>query len=286
MINKSVRIEPPKKAGEEIEFFLQAAPPFHNACQAHIHNAVELLYVKNGSYTVVLDSDTYKIKKGDLTLFCSGAIHNVTANGDPENSYYVIKIPPSFFMDLTKRESGAEYVMRFVINRKENKILWTKNELENTEIKSILDRLITEYESPSYATEIAIKLKTMELLLAILRESGYDQNQLGDRISELIYGVMGYVQEHYSEDIDERVLAQSLGLSYSYFSRSFKRVTSSTFKNYLNRTRIRKAEQLLCTSDRTISEIATLCGYNSISYFISVYKSITGRTPYSSIKKR
>ena len=286
MISKSIRIETPRKAGEEIELFLQDAPPYHNSCQAHIHNAVELLYVKNGSYTVILDNYKYQIKKGDLTLFCSGAIHNVFANGEAENRYYVIKIPPSFFMDLTKRESGAEYVMRFAINSKENKILWNENELKNTEIKAVLDRLITEYENPSYASEIAIKLKIMELLLAILRDSGYNKNRFGDKISELIYGVMGYVQEHYSEDIDEKSLAQSLGLSYSYFSRSFKRVTSSTFKNYLNKTRIRKAEQLLCTSDKTISEIATLCGYNSISYFISVYKSITGRTPYSSIKKR
>ena len=91
---------------------------------------------------------------------------------------------------------------------------------------------------------------------------------------------------HFSEDIDEKKLASSFGMSYSYFSRSFKKVTGMTFKNYLNRTRISKAEQLLFESGGSISETAIACGYNSISYFISVYRQITGKTPYRALKER
>ena len=146
MQKKLVRVESPRRASEEIEFFLQDASAYQHACQAHIHNAVELLYVNEGSYTVDLDNDSYYIKKGDLILFCSGAIHNVRSNEEQINSYYVIKIPPSFFMDLAKRESGAEYVMRFAINRKETKVLWNSQELNGSCIKYILDQIIIEYD--------------------------------------------------------------------------------------------------------------------------------------------
>ena len=57
-----------------------------------------------------------------------------------------------------------------------------------------------------------------------------------------------------------------------------------TFKAYLNRTRISKAEQLLLQHGGSVTEVATTCGYNSISYFISVYRSITGKTPYKAMK--
>ena len=66
-----IHVELPKIVGDGTEFFLQATPPASVACAAHVHKAVELLYVKNGSYTVLLDGVEYEIKKGDLVLFCS-----------------------------------------------------------------------------------------------------------------------------------------------------------------------------------------------------------------------
>jgi YesN/AraC family two-component response regulator len=174
--------------------------------------------------------------------------------------------------------------MRFALNRKEQKNLWRKNELVNSEIKSALDTLVDEYTQKRYASELAIKLGVMDLLLSILRNNAPSESMTGDHISRLIYEVMNYIQEKFAQDIDEKELAKSYGMSYSYFSRSFKRVTGITFKNYLNRTRISKAEQMLFLDDCSVSEVATACGYNSISYFIQVYRSITGKTPYKASK--
>ena len=93
-----------------------------------------------------------------------------------------------------------------------------------------------------------------------------------------------YPDSLFCEDIDEKVLAKSYGISYSHFSRSFKRVTGITFKNYLNRTRISKAEQLLFQNECSVSEVASACGYNSTAYFIKVYRSIKGKTPYKALR--
>jgi AraC-like DNA-binding protein len=126
----------------------------------------------------------------------------------------------------------------------------------------------------------------MELLLTILRYEIPNKPLVNDKTTHLIYSIMSYVKEIYTDDIDEKELAKSYGISYSYFSRSFKRVTGMTFKNYLNRTRISKAEQLLLLKGCSVSEAAIACGYNSISYFIKVYRSVTGKTPYQVMKTR
>jgi len=284
MEKDDIIIELPRQAGYETEFFLQNNPKNTCACNAHIHSAVELLYIKKGSYTVTLDDRRYEIGEGDLILFCSGAIHYVVTGECEQNGYYVIKIPPSFFIGFERRDTGAEYAMRFALNRKESKCVWSKEELEGSEIKCVLDSLINEYEQERYASEMAIKLKIMELLLAVLRDDAPHQLSANDQTTRVIYLVMSYVQERYAEDINEKELAKSYGMSYSYFSRSFKRVTGMTFKNYLNRTRISKAEQFLFRNGGSISEVATACGYNSISYFINVYRSVTGKTPYKALR--
>ena len=282
----NIQVELPKIVGDGMEFFLQATPPASVACAAHVHKAVELLYVKSGSFIVLLDGVEYAIEKGDLVLFCSNAIHHVFTKNLPENEYYVIKISPSFFLQFSTQEEGTEYVMRFAINRKENKNIWKREELEGTPLLSALQSLIAEHEGQKYASQVAIKLKIMELLVEILRnDSSTDTRVPHNQTAALIYNTMIYVRNHYTEDMDERELARSLGMSYSYFSRSFKRVTGITFKQYLNRIRINQAEKLLCRGNASVSEVATKCGYNSISYFINVYKSITGKTPYQSLRQ-
>lgn len=282
----NIAVELPKVVGDGMEFFLQATPPVCVACAAHVHKAVELLYVKSGSFIVLLDGVEYALEKGDLVLFCSNAIHHVFTKNLPENEYYVIKISPAFFLQFSSEDEGAEYVMRFAINRKGSKSIWKKEELEGSAIFSVLQSLIAEHESNKYASQVAIKLKIMELLVEILRsDSPADEKAPHTQTAALIYNTMVYVRNHYAEDTDERELAKSLGMSYSYFSRSFRRVTGMTFKQYLNRTRVNQAEKMLCRGSTSVSEVATRCGYNSISYFISVYKSITGKTPYQSLQQ-
>ena len=284
MKGNDIRIEEPRAAGQEIEFFVQNNSKNTTACLAHIHKAVELLYIKEGSYTVSLDNTCYEIGEGDLILFCSGAIHHVVTGESAQNSYYVIKIPPSFFLGFAKRDAGAEYAMRFALNRRESKCLWRKEELKENEIKRVLDTLVNEFTQGKYASEVAIKLKIMELLLTILRQYTPSEPLVNDQTSHLICSVMNYVQERFAEDIDEKEIAKSYGMSYSHFSRSFKKVTGMTFKNYLNRTRISKAEQLLFLKGCSVSEAAIACGYNSISYFIKVYRLFTGTTPYKVLR--
>ena len=69
-------------------------------------------------------------------------------------------------------------------------------------------------------------------------------------------------------------------MSYSYFSRSFRAVTGKNFKEYLNQVRVAHAEKALLTSDKSVTEVAAHCGYDNVSYFISVYKRIKGVTPH------
>ena len=70
MKRTDIRIEEPRAAGQEIEFFVQSNLKNTTACRALIHKAVELLYVKEGSYTVTLDNTCYEIGEGYLIIFC------------------------------------------------------------------------------------------------------------------------------------------------------------------------------------------------------------------------
>jgi AraC-like DNA-binding protein/uncharacterized cupin superfamily protein len=278
---ENVYIEAPRKTDDSIEFFIQTNGPKDVACRSHIHNAIELLYIIDGSYSITVDGVDFSAGAGDLLLFCSNAIHNVYTNELQKNSYYVIKASPSLLLSIADRDKGAEYAMHFALNRKDRKILWRHDEM-SSDMKKALEELTEEYNSDKYAKDLAIKLRISALLIAIMRESTEVYSDVCGQTAELIYRVMTYVRNHFDEDIDERDVAASVGLSYSYFSRCFKRITGVSFKQHLAVTRINQAEKMLCGGNMSISEVAAACGYNSASYFISVFKRITGKTPKES----
>lgn len=279
MYTQHIRVEAPRQIGEDTEFFLQTTPSGGTACTAHIHSAVELLYINEGGFSVVLEDQTYDVEAGDLILFCSNSIHHVFAKNLPKCSYYVIKIPPSALPEISGAASSAEYVLRFALHHSESKFIWKEQELKQSNMWFLLQSLVQEYKLPSYASDFAIKLKIMELMLAILREdrTTYSHGQRG--MTEAIYQSVLYIRQYFAEDINEKKLACKVCMSYSYFSRSFKKVTGLTFRQYLNKIRVHRAEQLLLTTNLSVSEVATRCGFNNISYFISVYRSIKGETP-------
>ena len=63
------------------------------------------------------------------------------------------------------------------------------------------------------------------------------------------------------------------------FCRLFKARTKKKFVEYLSEVRISNACRYLMESDRSISEVAYVCGYKTVSNFNKLFKKITGLTP-------
>ena len=67
--------------------------------------------------------------------------------------------------------------------------------------------------------------------------------------------------------------------SPNYFCNIFKEYTGKSVSAYLTDLRIQHAKQLLTATNKSINLIAEEVGYESSSYFIKVFKDLTGVTP-------
>ena len=94
-----------------------------------------------------------------------------------------------------------------------------------------------------------------------------------------ILQVASYMNQHYTENLPIETLSEMCGISKNYFISSFKKVIGETPHNYLIKLRISKARILLETTDESIQEIASQCGFQKANTFSSLFKSITGSTP-------
>ncbi len=118
-------------------------------------------------------------------------------------------------------------------------------------------------------------LQELPALSANPQPSVYSEHE-GIRIGN----IYNYIMQHYDKDISLENVAQQAHMTPQAFCRYFKKHTRHTFISFLNEVRINEACKKL--TDRACDSIATVaynCGFNSITNFNRVFKSVTGKSP-------
>ena len=96
---------------------------------------------------------------------------------------------------------------------------------------------------------------------------------------ERVGNALKYIHKNIYDDIDIDDLADVANVTKPYLIRLFKRYLNISPLQYINRKKIEKAELYLLTENISIKELAYTLGFSDHSYFIRLFKKITGRTP-------
>lgn len=89
-----------------------------------------------------------------------------------------------------------------------------------------------------------------------------------------------YVNEHIeSGDIDLTQVAAHFGVTRPTLTRKVKQLTGLTTSAYIAERRVKKACQLLQTTNQSVAQVAAACGFSDTAYFILVFKRIMNKTP-------
>ena len=88
-----------------------------------------------------------------------------------------------------------------------------------------------------------------------------------------------YLDENYSKDIVIQELCGMLGISYSHFHRRFKQQTGRSPQEYLIKTRLSAASELLKSSGASIREVADYCGFQDERNFHRLFVKTIGLSP-------
>ncbi|MBK8635027.1 MAG: substrate-binding domain-containing protein [Saprospiraceae bacterium] len=88
------------------------------------------------------------------------------------------------------------------------------------------------------------------------------------------------VQENFENpDFNIDDICKQLNLSRIQLYRKFKSITDTSINDYIQHARLKKSQELLKSTSLTISEIAYKCGFNSASYFSTMFKNQYNITP-------
>lgn len=100
------------------------------------------------------------------------------------------------------------------------------------------------------------------------KEADFQQNLLGAILNSI-----------HDETFDSDALGKKVGLSRTQLYRKIKELTGSSTANFIRHVRLKKAAELLESSELSVSEISAAVGFNEPSYFSSSFQELFHISP-------
>ena len=82
-----------------------------------------------------------------------------------------------------------------------------------------------------------------------------------------------------NSELSVETISKEMGISRAQLYRKIKTMTGISPNDIIREARLKRADRLLETTDKSISEIAYEVGFSSPSYFTKCYREFFGRTP-------
>ena len=228
----------------------------------HTHSHMELFYIVGGKGQFLIEDRLYPVSANNLVIITPNVTHTeVSLNAQPLE-YIVLGI------DGVELTTGGNSNGQFCI----------LDHFESAEVSSCLRNILREMEL-KHTGYTDICQAYMEILIirlmrnTVLAVQSEPQLTTGNRQCA---AVRRYIDLHFKEPLTLELLAQEAHMNKFYLSHAFKREYGISPISYMISRRISESKYLLTETDLSMSQIAQLLGFSSLSYFSQVFHKTQG----------
>ena len=231
----------------------------------HTHNHLELFYIVGGKGQFLIQDQLYPVNVNNLVIINPNVPHTeVSLNAQPLE-YIVLGIEG---LELTLPDSGeARYCIYSFPDQ--------------NEVLACMQKILQEMQDrrPQYET---LCMAYMDIIMVqLMRGASLSVTETQARFpsNRQCAAVRQYIDQHYKENLTLDLLAEKVSINKYYMAHAFKREYGVSPINYLIACRIREGKRLLAETDLSLSQIATVLGFSSSSYFSQSFRNAEGVSP-------
>lgn len=227
----------------------------------HWHYDCEIVFVEQGQALVSVDGKKLFLTAGQGAFINSRRIHYIQAEQDSVLA---------FLLYDNKLTDGItdKYLLK-------NPLL---NNLQ--EFAKIYDEISAEFKNKQVFYSQLVNQLVVSFVISIFRSDEAALEENNKQNNNMFWQLLEDVDDKYAFYTFDKAV-DFMALSAPYFSKKFHSVFGMTFSQYLNLVRVEKAIELMRNNvdNLSVTEIALLCGFDTIRNFNRVFVSITGYSP-------
>lgn len=238
-----------------------------DALYPHWHPEAELLFLESGELDFMVEDAGCRIRAGDAVFIPANLLHMARAAGS-SGSFRALVFSTDLVAAPEEPAAFQKYVQPLLQNPMGFWLHLNGEEAWQQEVLGDLKRIFSHEER-----EEETELITAGLVRAVwynLYRNHFEktaEKRIGGRQEIQLQETLAYMHIHFQEELTLQMLADTAHMSEGQFCRTFKNLTGNTPFSYLKRYRLLKSCGYLSETDKKISEICMLCGFNNISYF-------------------
>lgn len=245
----------------------------------HFHSEYEIVYIVKSSGTRFVGDSVEKFKEGDIVLLGSNTPHFWQSDSENNKNTRVNAIVVQFSKDFFSQQINSYpefFHIREMLKKSSRGINFSHK--ASDKIGKMLFKLLKQKDLQQTLYFIKIldyMSKTFEYKL-LSGENYKAENYEG---KERLNKVMHYINTNYQNHINQKEIAEKIGMNVSAFSRYFSEKTGKKFSGFVNELRINYACKLLINNSIAVSQICFESGFENISNFNRTFRQYTGITP-------
>lgn len=251
----------------------------------HYHDYIEFLFgLKDCDVDAWVAGEWINFRTGDLLIINANVSHDFM-HRLPTNRYICVKILPEVIYFSENPLYDVKYVVPFLQFNLVPYQKFGRDVLKDSHVPDALQSMMDCFTGQEYGYEIELKSRFLQVFLWVIRYNHLHRLMPTETAPEVSYENISLVQKSLDfinesfADITERDAAAHVNLSYSYYSKLFRRVVGKNFHDYLITVRINEAERLLLSTDLPVTEVALATGFATSSHFIETFRRIKRFTP-------
>ena len=242
-----------------------------------------IYYVTEGEALLHLTENTIALRPGHLYMIPAYTIHSYECTGI--FNHYYLHVYEGFKNDMDVMEF-YDFPTEVVAGKEDEDIF--RMMCQRHPQAQLPESNPQAYDNATKFTDYVQRYhgmalwEKMELRGSILLLFSRFMHEATPRIwtqDERMKRVLVYIHSHISSSIELEELANVSCVTKPYLIRLFKREFKTSPVQYINKKKIERAQLLLFTTDSPVKEIAYKLGFSDHSYFIRLFRKLTGITP-------
>ncbi|MGM9683082.1 MAG: helix-turn-helix domain-containing protein [Eubacteriales bacterium] len=230
----------------------------------HLHFHVELAILFEGKTRISVDTDTFEVEAGDAFVIFPNQVHRYETL--EREKYILLIVNPEIISEFSGIFTSSLPVS--------NKIPGAANDKE---LRELMFKISDAYRSDEAYRDVVLR----GYLLAFFGKlfGKIDLKDFKSREIHVLGTIMNYCMNNFDRDLSLDTLEKELHLSKYYISHVISNKLNIGFNDYVNSLRVSNACKYLLKTDKSITEISEIVGFNTLRTFNRAFQKQMGITP-------